>query len=108
MNGTNRITIDNTLDERLRLLEDSVCEQLSPLFWLSSFYVLDVARDQKRLVWREPEPQILYIIALKSMNFHYHLPFTFPACSLVYQRNSQTTVPLHELRISISLASPVA
>jgi hypothetical protein len=26
VNGNNRITLDNTLDERLRLLEDRVCD----------------------------------------------------------------------------------
>ena len=30
MNGNNRITLDNTLDERLRLLEDRVCSSFCP------------------------------------------------------------------------------
>jgi V-type H+-transporting ATPase subunit E len=32
ISGTGRITLDNTLDERLRLLEDSVCVFLSSYF----------------------------------------------------------------------------
>lgn len=60
MNGTKRITIDNTLDERLRLLEDRV----SSLFrrQVSATDVLvDVTRDQERSVRPQREQKILFV-----------------------------------------------
>ena len=49
ISGSRRITLDNTLDERLKLLEDRVCHPLSSfhLNLIISHPCADVARDQK-------------------------------------------------------------
>ena len=59
--GGNRITIDNTLDERMRLLEDRVCLSLAYcsiglLISLASW--TDAARDPHRPLRHEREPQV--------------------------------------------------
>lgn len=54
-NGSRRITIDNTLDERLRLLEDRVCSCVFP-YYPAYNAISDAARDQKGPVWCEREP----------------------------------------------------
>ena len=43
--GTKRITLDNTLDERLRLLEDRVRFSFFPTFSGLSSSITDAARD---------------------------------------------------------------
>jgi hypothetical protein len=63
VSGSRRITVDNTLDERLRLLEDRV---LFILFAWQTYksVVLDVARDQKRSLRNERESKILHLKTL--------------------------------------------
>jgi vacuolar-type H+-ATPase subunit E/Vma4 len=50
-----RIKVDNTLDERLKILEEqvSLCGRLEGSF---THPAIDVARDQNRSVRKEPQP----------------------------------------------------
>ena len=63
VSGNSRITLDNTLDERLRLLEDRV--RLGSCFHVVSRLTVrmrtDATGDQEQPVWPEPEPQVLHI-----------------------------------------------
>lgn len=63
--GSGRITLDNTMEERLRLLEDKVCilAKSSDLQRVEPVRA-DVARDQTRPLRKEREPQILHLISL--------------------------------------------
>lgn len=76
VSGTGRITLDNTMEERLRLLEDKArpCSHnctlpsnkyclysIPPFRPIASPHFADAARDQKGPLREEPQSQILYI-----------------------------------------------
>jgi len=51
ISGSRRITLDNTLDERLRLLEDRVRPSFQQLSPEPDLRCVDVTRDQKGPLW---------------------------------------------------------
>lgn len=73
MNGSKRITIDNTLDERLRLLEDRVSSFFERQVSVTDA-LIDVARDQERFVRTQREQKVLFIILLTQIIRVYYYP----------------------------------
>ena len=61
MNGTKRITIDNTLDERLRLLEDRVSSHFEQGISVTDMSI-DVTGDPERFVRCQREQKVLFVI----------------------------------------------
>ena len=82
VSGNSRITLDNTLDERLRLLEDRV--RLVSCFLLVSRLTVrmrtDATGDQEQPVWPEPEPKVLRVN-------HYDTPVVAPVCLTLHALN---------------------
>lgn len=66
MNGSKRITIDNTLEERLRLLEDRV-SSLSEGLVSATDTRTDATRDQERSVRPQREQKVLYITLCRPL-----------------------------------------
>jgi hypothetical protein len=93
VNGGRRITVDNTLDERLHLLEDRVgsfCVSMSSN--LTSIPMLpDVARDSQRSLWPQREPKILQLNASSMISELRTHPNDILLCAIIipvhYERN---------------------